>query len=69
MSTQGSLWTVARIAAHLGVQRHRIEYLIDKRCIKPLDRAGIARVFSSADVQRLAQEIVRIERERDGGDA
>lgn len=67
MSTEVTLWTVARIASHLGVDRHRIEYLIDARGIKPIARAGIARIFAPADVDRLAREIVKINAEREGG--
>lgn len=61
------IWTVARIAAHLGVDRHRIEYLIDARRIKPIARAGIARIFGSGDVERLAREIQKIDAVRRGG--
>ncbi len=67
MNPETTLWTVARIATHLGVDRHRIEYLIDARGIKPIARAGIARIFAPADVDRLAREIERINTEREGG--
>jgi predicted transcriptional regulator len=67
MSTEVTLWTVARIASHLGVDRHRIEYLIDARGIRPIARAGIARIFAPADVDRLAREIEKINAEREGG--
>lgn len=64
MNTENTLWTVARIAAHLSVDRHRIEYLIDSRGIKPIARAGIARIFAPADVDRLEREIKKIDAER-----
>ena len=67
MNAEPTLWTVARIATHLGVDRHRIEYLIDARGIKPIARAGIARIFAPADVERLAREISKINAEREGG--
>ena len=67
MSTETTLWTVARIASHLGVDRHRIEYLIDARGIKPIARAGIARIFAPADADRLRVEIEKINTEREGG--
>lgn len=67
MNTENTLWTVARIAAHLSVDRHRIEYLIDSRGIKPIARAGIARIFAPADVERLSREIEKIESQRQGG--
>lgn len=55
------LWTVARIAEHLKVQRHRVEYIIDSRGLKPVDRAGIARVFDARDVELIARELRRVE--------
>jgi hypothetical protein len=68
MSNSETLWTVARIAAQHGVARHRVEYLIEARGIKPIDRAGIARVFSTTDVERIGSELERINPERNGGD-
>lgn len=67
MKPESTLWTVARIAAHLSVDRHRIEYLIDARGIEPIARAGIARIFAPADVDRLEREIKKIDAERHGG--
>ncbi len=64
---EDTLWTVARIAAHLSVDRHRIEYLINARGIQPVARAGIARIFAPADVKRLTREIQKIDSERQGG--
>ena len=61
-----TLWTVARIAEHLEVARHRVEYVIDSRCIAPIARAGIARVFDRRDVDRIAHELRRIEADREG---
>ena len=61
-----TLWTVARIAEHLEVARHRVEYVIDSRSIKPIDRAGIARVFDRRDVDLIAHELRRIEANREG---
>lgn len=57
----GSLWTVARIAEHLGVARHRVEYVISSRGLVPIDRAGIARVFDHRDVQLIDAELRRID--------
>ena len=67
MNPETTLWTVARIASHLGVDRHRIEYLIDARGISPIARAGIARIFAPSDVDRLRVEIKRINAQREGG--
>ena len=60
------LWTVARIAEHLAVNRHRVEYVIDSRKIAPQDRAGIARVFHRRDVDLIAREIERMDQFREG---
>ncbi len=61
-----TLWTVARIAEHLGAARHRVEYVIDTRRITPIGRAGIARVFDARDVDLIGHELRRIEAEREG---
>jgi hypothetical protein len=61
-----TLWTVARIAERAGVARHRVEYVIDSRGIKPLGRAGVARVFDERDADLIAHELRRIDAERDG---
>lgn len=68
-STDAQPWTVARIAEHLGVPRHRIEYLIESRGVRPIAWAGHARVFAPADVNRVRVELERIERDREGGAA
>ncbi len=62
-----TLWTVGRIAEHLKVARHRVEYVIDSRSITPIDRAGIARVFDRRDVDLIAHELRRIKADREGG--
>ena len=61
-----TFWTVARIAEHLEVARHRVEYVIDSRCIAPIGRAGIARVFDRREVNLIAHELRRIEADRQG---
>lgn len=60
-----TLWTVARIAERSGVARHRVEYVIDSRGIKPIGTAGIARVFDDRDADLIAHELRRIDAERD----
>ncbi|MBX3322458.1 MAG: hypothetical protein KF757_05655 [Phycisphaeraceae bacterium] len=64
---QDRLWTVARIAEHLRVPRHRVEYIIDTRRINPIATAGIARVFAPVDVDRVGVELGRIDVDRDTG--
>ena len=66
MNTTGTLWTVTRIAAHLRVARHRVEYVVDNRGIRPVARAGIARIYAPSDVERIIQEIRRMDAERGG---
>jgi uncharacterized protein (UPF0261 family) len=61
-----NLWTVARIANHLNVARHRVEYVIVTRGIAPIDRAGIARVFDSSDIPIIAKSLHQIAAEREG---
>jgi DNA-binding transcriptional MerR regulator len=54
------LLTVGEIARQLGEPIHRVEYLVRARNLQPVSRAGIARVFTQADVQLIASEIRRI---------
>ncbi len=61
-----SLPTIGEIAARLGVPLHRVGYVIDSRGIRPAGRAGHARVFTEADVDHIAGELARIERDRGG---
>ena len=68
LSDSEPIWTVARIADHLGVARHRVEYVIDTRGIRPLGTAGIARVFDPSDIQLIRHEVARIEAGREGVD-
>lgn len=56
------LWTVAHIAEHLGVPRHRVEYAIDARGIRPADRAGIARVFDDRHLAQISSILARTDR-------
>ena len=63
-----ALWTVTRIASRLGIPRHRVEYVIETRGITPIGSAGAARVYDSADVDRIGHEIRLIEGERPAGE-
>ena len=58
--------TVGEIARRLDEPVHRIEYLIRSRNIQPSGRAGNVRVFTDADVQRIAAELRRIDAEKGG---
>lgn len=62
LEIDGPFWTVARIAEHVGVPRHRVEYIIETRGIRPAAWVGHARVFEPVDVDRVRVELDRIER-------
>ena len=56
--------TVGEIARRTGYSLHRVEYIIRARNIRPSGRAGNARVFTDADVERIASELRRIDSEK-----
>lgn len=56
--------TVGEIARRLGQPLHRVEYVIRARHVRPISRAGNARVFADADVELIAGELRRIDLER-----
>ena len=66
MLDENTIFTVGVIAERLRQPLHKVEYVIRARQIKPLGRAGNARVFSLAAVERISSELERIERERVG---
>jgi DNA-binding transcriptional MerR regulator len=57
--------TVGEISRRTGYAIHRIRYVIDSRGIRPASRAGVANVYSEADVQRIASELRRIDEDRE----
>ena len=61
--------TVGEIARRLEVPVHRVEYVIQSRHILPTGRAANLRVFSESDIQYIASELRRIEREKGGANA
>ncbi len=66
MTNVSQLPTIGTIANQLGEPVHRIEYVIRSRSIKPSGRAGNARVFSESDIERIADELRRIDAEKGG---
>jgi hypothetical protein len=58
--------TLGEIARRLKQPIHRVEYVIRSRRIQPAGVAGNARIFSEPDVQRIANELKRIDRDRRG---
>ena len=59
--------TIGEIARRFDVPAHRIEYVVDSRGIEPVGVAGHVRVFDEPAVTRIASELRRIERDRNGG--
>lgn len=62
-------WTVATIAADLGVPRHRVEYVVETRGLRPRAWAGHTRLFSADDVEQIRLELDRIRQDRREGGA
>lgn len=54
-------WTIGSIAEELGEPIHRIQYILKSRSIEPSGIAGNCRLFTEADVERIAAEINRID--------
>lgn len=50
------IWTASRIAEALAVPSHRVNYIIRSRDIRPLERAGNARVFGPEAVSQSRYE-------------
>ena len=61
-----SVPTVGEIARRLAVPLHRVEYVIRSRNLHPCGLAGHARLFSEADVTRIAGELRRMDDDRQG---
>lgn len=61
--------TVGEIARRIDQPIHRVEYVIRARGIRPTAIAGNARVFSEADVDRIAAEMRQIDVEKNSGRA
>ena len=56
-----SVPTIGEIARRLGVASHRVGYVIRAREIRPCGWAGNVRVFTEGDVDRIADELSRIQ--------
>jgi DNA-binding transcriptional MerR regulator len=56
--------TVGVISRRLNVPIHKVEYLIRSRAIQPVGWAGNARIYTEADVDRIASELRRIEADK-----
>ncbi len=56
--------TVGEISRRVGRPIHRIEYIIRARGIRPARVAGNCRIFSEADVRKIAEELDAIDSAR-----
>lgn len=59
--------TVGEIARRLHAPVHRVEYVIRSRAIRPASRAGNARIFTDADMERIGYELHAIADQEKGG--
>ena len=55
--------TIGEISRRLGQPVHRVEWIIRARNVRPVQRAGNCRIFSQEDVDYIAAELRRIDRE------
>ena len=58
--------TIGTIAERCNESVHRVRYVLETRGIEPSGRAGNARVFTDADVDRVRAELARIDRGKNG---
>jgi hypothetical protein len=68
-ATLARLITVGEIVRQTGEDRHRIEYILRTRDIRPRGMAGNARVFDEDAVNLITTELQRIDAARDMGGA
>jgi hypothetical protein len=65
MSVSEKQWfSAGDMARANGAQVHQVEYIIRKRHVRPVDRAGGVRLFSASDAQYISSELARTARER-----
>jgi DNA-binding transcriptional MerR regulator len=67
MADASHLPTVGEIARRLDAPTHRIQYILRTRAIRPSGIAGNSRVYTEADVERIATELRAIEHRRGAG--
>lgn len=58
------LLTVGQIARRLGVDQHRVAYVIKSRRILPTDRVGVFRVFDERGEAEIAKVVEEIDAKR-----
>lgn len=58
--------TIGEIARRVKQPIWRVEYIIRDRRIRPIGRAGNARVFTDSDVAYISSELSRIDAEKGG---
>ncbi len=57
MITNQNLLTVGDVAEQLGIPVYRIQYLLRTRNIKPIQRAGILRLFTNDQLDLIREEL------------
>lgn len=62
MNDTSPLMTVGRVAEHLGVPLHRVEYAIVSRQVRPAGRAGNLRLFDAEGVRQIAEALESVRR-------
>lgn len=66
MPETSKLPTIGSIARRLGVEPHRVRYVLQTRRLMPAGWAGHARVFSEEDVERIREFLVQIDAAKGG---
>lgn len=56
-----SLLTVSEMAKRLGVDRHRVVYVLQRRRVAPFAKAGITAVYLEPTLQLVARELAEID--------
>ena len=59
-----AVYTIGDIAKRFGVEHSRVRYIITKRGIEPVGRAGAYRLFNDAAANRIAIELAAIDRKK-----
>jgi len=58
--------TVGEICRRVGEEPHRVRYIIGTRGVRPWSRAGVAAVYTEAELEFIKSELRRIDEEKGG---
>jgi hypothetical protein len=56
------VWSIGRIAKHLGVDPHRVRYAIESRGVPSIGKCGNVNAYDDAGVEQIRQALEAIER-------